>query len=66
MTTTDTARRHESPVVTYESSSGLTIDVCRACEARLRAAGRWPRDPRGEEYATVSHGLHRGVCERPE
>ena len=50
-------------VVTYTSSSGSKINVCPGCERRFRRLGEWPRDERGEEYATVSHGLHLGICD---
>lgn len=50
-------------VVTYTSSSGSKINVCPGCERRFRRLGEWPRDARGEEYATVSHGLHLGICD---
>lgn len=50
-------------VVTYTSSSGSKINVCKECERRFRRLGAWPRDARGEEYATVSHGLHLGICD---
>ena len=48
-------------VVSWKSPSGETVDVCQDCELRL--AGRWPRDQKGEEYCSVSRGLHHGECE---
>lgn len=50
-------------VVTWQSPSGQTINVCRPCERRLTEAQEWPRDTQGQEYATVSHGEHAGRCE---
>ena len=47
-------------VITYQAPSGGTIDLTRAQVARLERAGKWPRNSRGEEYCTVSHGLHAG------
>lgn len=43
-------------VVTWQAPDGATLDVCRACEARLKK-DRWPRN-RSAEFCTVSHGLH--------
>ncbi len=50
-------------VVTYTSSSGSKFNVCPGCERRFRRLGEWHRDARGEEYATVSRGLHLGICD---
>ena len=50
-------------VVTWQSQSGETIDVCDECQRRLEAAREWPRDGCGREYCSVSHGLHRGQCD---
>lgn len=49
-------------VVTYQTPSGETIEICDACEARLTAARDWPRSSRGEEYCQVSYGRHDGSC----
>ena len=49
-------------VVTYQSPSGQTIDICRDCEQELTARASWPRDDRGQEYCSVSRGLHDGTC----
>lgn len=48
-------------VVTWQAPNGQTIDICRKCEASLD--GRWPKNSRGEEFCTVSHGLHSGSCD---
>jgi len=51
-------------VVTYQDTRGNQIDICQRHQAELEAAGQWPKNPAtGEEYCTVSHGLHRGTCE---
>lgn len=47
-------------IVTYQSPNGATIDLTRADVAALRDAGVWPRDNRGAEYCTVSHGERYG------
>lgn len=52
-------------VVTYMSSSS-TINICQDCEQRFREQNEWPRDRSGEEFATVSHGLHQGTCDTCE
>lgn len=49
-------------VVTYQTSSGAEINICPRHERELTERREWPKDARGEEYATVSHGLHRGRC----
>lgn len=50
-------------VVTYQTSRDNRIEICHDCAARFRAAGTWPKDKRGEEYATVYYGGHHGQCE---
>lgn len=52
-------------VVTWQAPGGATLNISPPCERRMSAAGEWPRDSRGSEYATVSHGLHQGRCECP-
>lgn len=47
-------------VITYQAPSGQIIDLTRAQVDMLETAGKWPRTARGEEYCTVSHGLHVG------
>jgi hypothetical protein len=46
-------------VITYQAPNGQTIDISRAQERKLTAAGKWPRNESGE-YCSVSYGLHRG------
>lgn len=58
-----TVTAHSNRVVTWQSPSGQTIDVCRICEERLNAEHTWPRDGRGEEYCQVSRGEHHGECD---
>ncbi len=50
-------------VVTWRSPNGETADICPDCEARLTAAGQWPRDYAGAELCQVERGLHSGGCE---
>lgn len=50
-------------VITYQAPNGRTINICPDCEARLTHEGDWPCNEQGEEYCTVSHGLHEGVCD---
>lgn len=50
-------------VITYQSPRGLTIAICQQHIAKLKEDDRWPRDWTGQEYATVSHGLHQGTCD---
>lgn len=47
-------------VVTWQAPSGGSIEVCRRCEKKR---GNWPRNSRGEEYCSVSRGLHSGTCD---
>lgn len=47
-------------VITYQSPNGEKIDVCKSCEKKL--SGNWPRDSKGSEYCTISHGAHKGTC----
>lgn len=49
-----------STVITYQSPSNDTINLTPAQVAKLEKAGKWPRDYRGQEYCTVSHGRHAG------
>jgi hypothetical protein len=51
------------PVITWEAPSGATLDVCLSCEGRLEKAKAWPKDSQGEEFCTVSHGVHPGRCQ---
>lgn len=45
--------------VTYQSSNGERIHITPTQEKKMKAAGIWPRCSTGEEYCTVSHGLHK-------
>jgi hypothetical protein len=51
---------NRTKVITWQAPNGQTIDLTRSQERQLRRAGVWPRNSRGEEYCTVSHGLHVG------
>lgn len=53
-----TIHQNRDKVVTWQSPNGETINLTRDEEKQYLAAGTWPRDSRGEEYCTVSHGLH--------
>lgn len=48
-------------VITYQAPSGATIDLTEAQIRMLEKAGKWIRSDQGEEYCTVSHGLHVGL-----
>lgn len=48
--------------ITYQSPTGATLNICTECEKRLDGQP-WPKDNTGQEYCTVSHGLHQGVCD---
>ncbi len=47
-------------VVTYQTSwcGDRSLDITPTQEAQMRAACVWPRGLHGDEYATVSVGLH--------
>lgn len=47
-------------VITWQAPSGATANITPAQEERMRLAGVWPKSDSGEEYCTVSHGLHDG------
>ena len=47
-------------VITYSTSRGCKINLTPKQSGVLSAAGKWPRDWSGEEYATVSQGRHYG------
>ncbi len=53
-------------VVSYNSSHGVEISLCKKCIKVLEGSGKWPRDWAGEEICQVSHGLHSGYCDRCE
>lgn len=48
-------------VITYQAPNGETIDLSQPQVEMLERAQKWPRNSRGEEYCSVSHGLHRGA-----
>lgn len=52
-------------VITYQDTRGGTINLTPKQIKVLEAAGEWPKNRVGEEYATVCHGLHAGYpdCE---
>ena len=54
------AKEAEMKVVTYQAPNGETIDLSQSQAAMLERAQKWPRNSRGEEYCSVSHGLHEG------
>ena len=54
------AKEAEMKVVTYQAPNGETIDLSQAQVAMLERGGKWPRTSRGEEFCSVSHGLHEG------
>ena len=55
------AKEAEMKVVTYQAPNGETIDLSQSQAAMLERAQKWPRNSRGEEYCSVSHGAHAGV-----
>ena len=55
------AKEAEMKVITYQAPNGETIDLSQAQVAMLERAQKWPRNNRGEEYCSVSRGLHAGV-----
>ena len=52
------AKEAEMKVITYQAPNGETIDLSLAQVDMLERGGKWPRNSRGEEYCSVSHGLH--------
>lgn len=48
-------------VITYQGSGFETINLTEKQVAMLEAAGKWPKDHTGQEYASVSHGWHYGT-----
>ena len=54
------AKEAEMKVITYQAPNGETIDLSQAQVAMLERAQSWPRNSRGEEYCSVSRGLHAG------
>lgn len=56
-------KQRNPKVVTYTSTAKFRLDICPDCEREMRERGEWPKDGCGNEFATVSHGLHLGACE---
>jgi hypothetical protein len=52
--------RQMTKIITWQSPSGHAIAITRRQEKMMRKAGFWPRDSRGGEFCSVSHGLHIG------
>jgi hypothetical protein len=48
-------------VITMQSPRGETVDVTEEQHRQLTSGERKLRDSTGEDFATVSHGLHRGI-----
>ena len=51
----------EMKVVTYQAPNGETIDLTSAQVEMLERTQKWARNSRGEEFCSVSHGLHEGL-----
>ena len=51
-------------VVTYQAPNGQTINLCTHHEklGDEREHG-WYRNSRGEEYCSISYGMHEGRCD---
>jgi hypothetical protein len=47
-------------IITWQSPSGHAITITRRQEKMMRKAGLWFRDSHGDEFCSVSHGLHVG------
>jgi len=47
-------------VITYQSPNGVIIELTPDQIRELDSAGVWPRDDQGQEFCSVSHGLHEG------
>lgn len=47
-------------VITWKTPSDARIDITPAQERMLKERGVWPKDSRGEEFCSVSRGLHHG------
>ena len=59
----DQAYKDRFRVITWQSGSDQTINICLACEPELKANDEWPKDSTGAEYCRVSKGLHRDSCD---
>ena len=51
----------EMKVVTFQAPNGETIDLSGSQVAMLEREQKWPRNSRGEEFCSVSRGLHEGT-----
>lgn len=60
---TMTHSSEKKKVVTYMTTLNEYICICPQCDARLTQAREWPRGQSGEEFATVSRGLHWASCD---
>lgn len=49
-------------VITYQSPNGETVNLSANQIRTLESGHNWPRDSRGEEFCSVSRGLHEGVA----
>ncbi len=50
-------------VITWQTPSDDQLDICSRCQSACEASGEWPRSDHGEEYCSVSRGMHRGFCD---
>jgi len=51
-------------VITYQTPSGDTIQVCEACEREIQEWKEpWPKNKKGEEYCSIYMGQHPGICD---
>jgi len=47
-------------IITYQSPAGNWIHLAEDQVSLLEGLGVWPKDQTGQEYCSVSHGLHPG------
>ncbi len=47
-------------VITFESPSGIVINITEEQRAELEARGTWPKDDQGHKYSIVRRALHEG------
>lgn len=50
-------------VVTWQTTRGDKLNICRACEQRMASREEWARHKDAGEYCQVSRGEHAGVCD---
>ncbi len=48
----------KTKVITYQAPNGETIDLTKKEIKNYKKNGTWPKNSIGQEYCTVSHGLH--------